>query len=162
MPIYEWKCHDCNMSWDRECRLGKAPDRTRCGVCNKLCGRNWEDSNITTSFGNDLDFHTVRSRYNKHIDKGFDKTAANKFLHGEIKKSKESMDDESYRYKPANIDYEKLSEDGLANKLSDKETSEKVDRAKKLTVDAYDKANKMGFKDIGKENLDITKPLKQQ
>lgn len=161
MPTYEWKCFDCNMSWDRECKLGKAPDRTRCGVCNKLCGRNWENITITPSFGDDKDFHTVRARHKKVEEKGFDKTAANRFLHREIKKSEDAMNDESYRYRPATINYEKLAEDGHAKKLTDKEATEKLARAKKLTIDAYDKANKMGFKDIGKENLDITKPLKQ-
>ena len=47
-------------------------------------------------------------------------------------------------------------------KLSDKETSEKIERAGKLTQQAYDVANQKGAKDIGSTKLDITKPQKQQ
>ena len=46
-------------------------------------------------------------------------------------------------------------------KLNDKEAMAKKERARKLTMDAYNRANNMGYKDIGKEKLDITKPQKQ-
>jgi hypothetical protein len=72
------------------------------------------------------------------------------------------MNDESFRYKPAHINYEALARDGKARKLSDKETSEKIERAGKLTQQAYDVANQKGAKDIGSTKLDITKPQKQQ
>jgi len=39
---------------------------------------------------------------------------------------------------------------------------EKLERAKKLTQQAYDVANEKGYKDIGSTKLDITKPQKQQ
>ena len=55
-----------------------------------------------------------------------------------------------------------MAKDGLVKKLSEKESKEKVERAKKLTEQAYDNANKRGYKDAGSDKLDISKPQKQQ
>jgi hypothetical protein len=170
MAIFNWICRECSIYWDRECDLGKAPDRTKCPKCSKLSHRYYESMNIGVSFKDDgegnrgsgaNDFHTVRRRYQKHAEKGYDKDSANKFLKRQIEASRNAQDDESFRYKPANIKWDKLAEDGKVRKLSDKESAAKMERARKLTADAYDRANKMGYKDIGKDKLDITKPQKQ-
>jgi len=161
MATYSWKCDDCEISWDRECDFGKAPDRTRCPECNKLCDRDYQAQNVSVSFGDDKDFHTVRQRYKRHAEKGFDKTAGDRFLHRSIEKTKESMNDESFRYKSANIDWEKFGKARGLKKVSEKEAIQKMENAKKLTAEAYDRANKMGYKDIGSTKLDITKPNKQ-
>jgi phage FluMu protein Com len=161
MANFNWICRECSIYWDREYDLGKAPERTKCPQCKKLSNRYYLKENIGVSFKDDKDFHTVRRRYQKHAEKGYDKDSANRFLRQQIEKSRSWQDDETYRYKSANFNYEKMAGDGVVKKLSDKETSEKIDRAKKLTIDAYDKANKMGYKDIGKDKLDITKPQKQ-
>ena len=170
MPKYEWICRECLIYWDRVCSIGKAPQRTRCPKCNVLCSRFWQNSNVGISFKDDgagnktggaNDFHTVRRRYQKHAEKGFDKDSANKFLRKQIEASRGAQDDESYRYKPVNLEWDKMAEDGVVRKLSDKDATAKKERAKKLTSEAYDRANKMGYKDIGKTNLDITKPQKQ-
>ena len=65
-------------------------------------------------------------------------------------------------YMPANINYEEFAKEGKARKLSDKESAKKIESAKKLTSDAYNRANNMGYKDIGSEKLDITKPNKNK
>tara|TARA_R110000765_G_scaffold74968_1_gene147014 strand:+ start:121 stop:636 length:516 start_codon:yes stop_codon:yes gene_type:complete len=170
MPTYEWVCRDCKLFWDRECRLGKAPDRTRCPECNKLSSRYWQQQGVAISFKDDgncnknsnaNDFHTVKRRYQKVAEEGYDQKSANTFLRQQIEASRGAQDDESYRYKPANINYDKMAEDGLVTKLSDKEALAKKERAKKLTAEAYDRANQMGYKDIGKTELEITKPQKQ-
>ena len=61
-----------------------------------------------------------------------------------------------------NIKWDKLAKDKGLKKLSDKEAAQKVERAKKLTEQAYNNATNMGYKDIGETHLDITKPQKQQ
>ena len=104
----------------------------------------------------------MRSRHKRHAEKGYDKTAGDRWLNRSIKDTKDAMNDESFRYKPAQINYKKLAEDGLVKKLSDKETSEKIERAGNMTKQAYDVANEKGYKDIGSTKLDITKPQKQQ
>ena len=162
MAIFEWICQDCNVYWERDLPVGKAPDRSRCPKCKKLSERYYANQNLQHSWGEDRDFHTVRQRFKKHAEKGWDKTAADRWLEGSIQSSKDAMNDESFRYKPAQINYEALARDGKARKLSDKETSEKIERAGKLTQQAYDVANQKGAKDIGSTKLDIKKPQKQQ
>lgn len=171
MTVYEWICRDCDTYWDRDCPMGKAPNRTKCPICKKLCGRYYENANVGVSFKDDgignhsggaNDFHTVRRRYQKHAQNGYDKDSANRFLRRSIETTKKSMTDESYRYKPVDINYEKMAQDGLAKKLSETQVRNKVESAKKLTQDAYDRANKQGYRDARGDKLDITKPLKQQ
>lgn len=162
MAIFEWICQDCNVYWERDLPVGKAPDRTRCPKCNKLSERYYANQNIQHSWGEDKDFHTVRQRFTKHAQKGWDKTAADRWLDGSIQASKDAMNDERFRYKPARINYEKMAQDGKVKRLSDKEAAEKRERARKLTQQAYDVANEKGYKDIGSTKLDITKPQKQQ
>jgi hypothetical protein len=172
MATFEWICNDCDIYWDRECDVGKAPNRTRCPKCSKLSNRYWGNQNVSISFKDDgtgnrnnpgaNDFHTVKRRYKKFAEKGWDKDSANRWLNKSIEKTKETMNDESYRYKPMHINYEALARDGKARKLSDRESREKIERAKKLTEQAYDNANKRGYKDAGSDKLDIAKPQKQQ
>ena len=162
MAIFEWVCQDCNIYWERDLPVGKAPDRTRCPKCNKLSERYYANQGVNVKWGDDKDFQTVRSRYKKHAEKGYDKTAGDRFLNRSIKETKDAMNDESFRYRPAHLKYDKIAEDGMARKLSDKETSEKIERAGKLTQQAYDVANQKGAKDIGSTKLDIKKPQKQQ
>ena len=170
MPIFEWVCPECRIFWDRECKIGKAPKRTKCPECSKLSEKYWQNANVGISFGDDgcgnrgtgaNDFHTVRRRYQKHAEKGYDKDSANRFLRRQIEASKNTQDDESFRYKSANFKWDKMAEDGVVKKLSDKKAIAKRERARKLTEDAYHRANKMGYKDINKTHLDITKPQKQ-
>jgi len=162
MAIFEWACQECSIYWERDLPVGKAPDRTRCPKCNKLSERYYANQGVNVKWGDDKDFHTVRSRYKRHAEKGYDKTAGDKFLNRSIEETKKTMNDDNFRYRPAHLKYDKIAEDGMARKLSDKETSEKIERAGKLTRQAYDVANQRGAKDIGSTKLDITKPQKQQ
>ena len=57
---------------------------------------------------------------------------------------------------PMKFNYEKMAEDGLITKLSDEEVTKKVKTAKKLTEDAYDKANNLGY-DINISDQNINK-----
>ena len=41
MPYYEWSCDNCEISWEREYKMGKAPKRTRCPECDKLGYRHY-------------------------------------------------------------------------------------------------------------------------
>ncbi len=147
--IFEWICHDCELIFEKDYRIGKAPNKKKCLNCKKLIGRNYEGINI--SFSNDIDFRTVQERYKKHAINGYDKDAANLFLKHSINFSKARTLEQEKMYKPMTLNYEKLHKDGKVRKLSDKETANKIERAKKLTGDAYNKAK-----------LDLKKPQKQQ
>jgi hypothetical protein len=162
MACYEWVCKDCQIYWDRELPLGTAPKRTKCPKCGKLSNRYWQNQGVNVKWGDDQDFHTVRARHQKHAEYGYDKTAADRFLRRHLEHSKNAQDDENYRYKSANIDWEKFAESRGVDKVSQRQLENKVESSRKLTEDAYDKANKMGYKDINSEKLDIAKPSKNQ
>jgi hypothetical protein len=161
MAIYEWICRECDIFWERDCALGKAPSRTRCPKCSKLSDRFYDNQNVGVAFGNDKDFQTVRARYKRHAEKGFDKTAGDRWLNNQIEHTKNAMNDESFRYKSANIDWDKFAKSRGLRKVGETEAKNKMERAKKLTGEAYDRANQMGYKDIGSNKLDIKKPNKQ-
>ena len=171
MTLYEWICRDCDIFWERDCQMGKAPTRTKCPKCKKLSGRYYENANVGVSFKDDgqgnggkgaSDFHTVRRRYQKHAEKGFDKDSANRFLRKSIDATKASMNDESYRYKPVELKWDNIAKANNLKRVSSSQVEKKIQIAKKLTEDAYDRANKLGYKDQHGNKLDITKPLKQQ
>jgi len=171
MAIYEWICRECNIWWDRDLKLGTAPKRTKCPKCKELCSRYYQQQNVGISFKDDgncnknsnaNDFHTVRRRYQKVAEQGYDKDSANRFLHNQIRNTTNAMNDESFRYKAAKVDWHKFAEDRGLKKVGDKEARDKVEKAKKLTSEAYDRANKQGYKDIGSTKLDIAKPNKNE
>ena len=160
MAIFEWVCQECKIYWERDLPVGKAPDRTRCPKCNKLSERYYVNQGVNVKWGDDKDFHTVRSRHKRHAEKGYDKTAGDRWLNRSIKDTKDAMNDESYRYKPMNFNYEKMAEDGLVQGTSAKRAEEKKELSKKFTEQSYDIANKRGYKDIGSTKLNIEKPNK--
>ena len=172
MPIYEWVCRDCNIWWDRECDVGKAPKRTKCPKCGKLSNRYWQQQNVAISFKDDgncnkdnpgvNDFQTVRRRYQKVAEQGYDQDSANTFLKKQIEHSKRAQNDETLRYKSAEIDWDKFADHRGLKKVGDKEVRNKVESSRKLTEQAYDRANKMGYKDIDSTKLDIAKPNKNK
>jgi len=149
MPTYEWICKECNLYWDREYDIAKAPNKTRCPECKKLSHRYWQNQNVSISFKDDGcgnknstagDFHTVKQRYRKHNKEGFDQKSANTFLHRSISETRERMEDDGGRYKPVYLRPDRLVATGEARKLSDREVAEKIEKARKLTADTYDKA----------------------
>jgi len=171
MAYFEWICQECKIYWEREYPVGGAPKRTKCPECKSLSHRYWQNQGVNISFCDDgvgnrnngaNDFHTVKRRYQKHAEEGFDRDSGNRFLRRSIKETEERIDSEAGKYKSMNMDWDKLAEDRGARKLSETEAKGKVENAKKLTEDAYNKANNMGYKDINKTHLDITKPQKQQ
>jgi putative FmdB family regulatory protein len=170
MPIFEYDCPACKIFWEKEAKVGKAPKKTKCPQCGNKCERYHGNANINVSFkdngnlnaGNKaLDFHSVRSRYYKHIEKGFDKDSANRFLNNAVRDTKEALSTDAGWYKPVQVNWDKVAKDKGARRLTDKEVSNKIESAKKLTSEAYDNANKRGYKDASKTKLDIHKPTKQ-
>ena len=109
-----------------------------------------------------MDFHTHRSRVKKVQEKGWDKTAADRWLNNRIKDHKISIHDDSYRYRPANINWQKMAQDGLARQVEGEEANKILDSRKKLTETAYNNANNMGYRRSDGSKLDITRPNKQR
>jgi predicted nucleic acid-binding Zn ribbon protein len=156
MPSFEYMCKECSVSWEIEEAIGKAPKTNDCPLCEKQVPRYYGNHVVGISFGDDgtgnknnnaMDFQTNRSRYKKFAEKGYDKTAGDRFLKRSIKSTEKRIGDrESWgkSYKPMRINWENLARDGKARKLNDQETAEKIKRSDKLTRDAYNRAAKQG------------------
>ena len=41
MKTYEYACHDCKLTWERDYKFGHPADKTKCPECGKRCGQNW-------------------------------------------------------------------------------------------------------------------------
>ena len=160
MATYDWICRECNIWWEREYDVGKAPDRTKCPKCRTLSHRYWQNQGVAVKFGDDMDFHTVRARHKKVQAQGFDKTAGDRWLRTSIEGTTRAMNDETQRYSQMDIDWDKLAKSRGLEKVGERETRNKMERSRKLTAEAYDIANKQGYRDIGSEKLDIAKPEK--
>ena len=65
MAIYEFICHDCEVIWEREAPMSKAPSRSRCPECKKLKNRHWGDDPVTFN-GNDY-YTNKRTEHNINI-----------------------------------------------------------------------------------------------
>ena len=39
--LYEYACHECKVSWDKEYTWGKPAKKTKCPECGKRCEQNW-------------------------------------------------------------------------------------------------------------------------
>ncbi len=39
MSIYEYKCNKCNIIFEKNYTLGKAPKKNSCPICKKQCDR---------------------------------------------------------------------------------------------------------------------------
>ena len=150
MPRYEYACRGCEVSWELEADIGKAPKTPDCPKCEKPGFRYYGNQYVAISFNDDgtgnqnnpgrQDFQTVRRRYQKFFEKGYDKDSADRWYKKEMEKSKQHMKSGHQHYKPLNFDMEWWEEKGLAKKVSKKERDEKLKKAKKMTSWAYDKA----------------------
>ena len=159
MPRFDFACKDCDMDWEVEADVGKAPKESLCPACEELAPRYYGNQTLNISFKDDGagnrytnagEFHTVKRRYEKHAKHGLDKDSANRFLNKAIKDTTERIVDTSNKYVPYHFDYEALEKRGKARRLNDTETAKKLETARKLTKDAYDKGG-----------LDMTDPMKQ-
>ena len=64
MAIYEFICHDCEVIWEREAPMSKAPSRSRCPECKKLKNRHWGD--VPVMF-NGKDYYTNKRKQHKLV-----------------------------------------------------------------------------------------------
>ena len=158
MPRFEYACKECNVSWEIEEAIGKAPKTNDCPMCENQVPRYYGNQIPNVAFGDDgcgngngkggaMDFHTNKARYKKFEEKGYDKTAGDRFLKRSINEVGDRIGDrESWgaTYKPMRINWENLARDGKAKKLNDTEAAEKIKRCDKLTRDAYDRAANQG------------------
>ena len=138
MTKYDWICNDCEIVWEQDHPLGKAPKETECPECGKMCGRNWAS---VTTFRMKGDCHTNRVRLRERYDKGMDKDTAEEFYATAIKASQRSIDTGWKNYSKVEPNIAAFREKGLVRKRSEQEAQQATENAKKLTEAVYNDRN---------------------
>lgn len=153
MAKFDYVCKSCDLVWEREAPVGKAPKRTKCpNKCGKFGNRYYGNQIPTLAWGNDRDFHRVRYRNAEYNRKGMNKEEGDKFLNDSIKRSDKHTKQGWQNYAYYEPDGEKLQEMGLAKRRTKEEAVKAEEYKKKLTRATY---NSVG-RDPGK--LDFDKP----
>jgi putative FmdB family regulatory protein len=135
MTYYDWICSDCEVIWEQEHPLGKAPKKTECPDCGELRSRNW--SSVTT-FRMKGDCHTNRVRLRDRYNKGMGKDEADEFLNASIKASEKSIETGWKHYSKITPKVsQELLNTGKVRRRSDKETKQAMENSKKMTETVY-------------------------
>ena len=153
MARFDYLCKKCEVVWEREAPVGKAPKRTKCpNKCGKFGNRYYGDQTLFVSWGNDTDFQTVRSRNKQYDLKGMNKQEADKFLNDSIARSERAINTGWQQYSRVVPDGEAMEKEGKAKRRTEEQVTDALNNAKQLTRDCY---NSVG-RDPGK--LDFDKP----
>ena len=132
MATYEWVCPKCKIWWDREYKMGTAPDRTRCPECRKLSERKWDVAPPVHFKGAGWTGRNKVTGFNKAG--GSDEV--NQRLQDQTKERMKSGWQHYAQYTPK----DEWMKENVAKKLTEKERANKMEASKKLSDSVYNKA----------------------
>lgn len=115
--IYDFKCHDCDIVFDKEYSMKSVPTRSRCPQCNKLSSRYYGSVGVQFK-GND--WHTNKSMERRSRKSKKDNKKAWEVLHESTKRSVEQAKTEDF-YKKASVNWDHFQETGQARRLTEQE-----------------------------------------
>ena len=142
MAIYEFICHDCEVIWEREAPMSKAPSRSRCPECKKLKNRHWGD--VPVMF-NGNDYYTNKRKQHKLVyeDKAKGKEVAENLLDATKRMSETAISPYS-KYT--------LSKEGFESLNPTRKSQEQLESDKKgrdeLKASVYN--NSQAYRNLGK------------
>ena len=156
MPQYTWACHKCEMYWEREYKMGKAPEKTKCPECNKKCGRSYDTPSLrfigSGFYVNDYGKNTIQHRNAKG--------AIDEFVEDSKKASKKRMKSGFQNYRVYSPDFEVLERNRQVTK-STKSVDANAARHRRSAEFVYKNAEIDPTKQE-KPNVDLmTKPDKE-
>jgi len=141
MPQYEFDCHDCELSFEREGKMSNPPKRKKCPKCGKFCKRVFSPTFVHFK-GRGWD--TTEQRIENFQRDGYQKENAERFYKDAIEGSKKRMKSGGEHYKRMGIApeaYEALT--GVkVKKANPKRVEEKRKAAIKIRQDLEKKKNK--------------------
>lgn len=142
MAIYEFICHNCEVIWEREAPMSKAPSRSRCPECKKLSNRHWGD--VPLMF-NGSDYYTnTRKQFNLvHRDKAKAKEVQEQLLDA----SKKMAEEKKTPYKEITLTEKGIQKLGLTKKSDQqlKDTQKIYDEVKSSVYN-----NSQAYRNLGK------------
>ena len=134
MAIYEFICHNCEVIWEREAPMSKAPSRSRCPECKKLSERHWGD--VPVMF-NGSDYYTNKRKNHNLVYK--DKAKSKEIQENLLDATKRMGEDTRCPYKRYTLSqkgFEQLQSQGAIRR----KTSEESKRGKEV-IDNMRKTN---------------------
>jgi len=142
MAIYEFICHDCEVIWEREAPMSKAPSRSRCPECKKLKNRHWGD--VPVMF-NGNDYYTNKRKQHKLVyeDKAKGKEVMENLLDATKRMSETAISPYS-KYTLSKEGFESLNP---KRKSQDQLESDKKGR-EELNASVYN--NSQAYRNLGK------------
>ena len=148
MAIYEFICHDCEVIWEREAAMSKAPSRSRCPECKKLSNRHWGE--VPVMF-NGSDYYTNKRK--AHNLRYYDKQKGKEVMETLVDETKRSIEDGQKKSPYKNIVFserykQEMHSKGLAGARSKQELEEGRKHVEKLKESVYN--NSAAYRNLGK------------
>lgn len=125
MAIYEFICNECEVTWDREASMAKAPRRTKCPSCKKLREQNFTKAPPVIYKGTNF-----RDPGRKDIKARTNKQDLNEWYDSETKLTKERLAAGGNMYRHYVIDTKDALEKGKMSVVSDAKYKERVKKVK--------------------------------
>lgn len=142
MAIYEFICHDCQVIWEREAAMSKAPSRSRCPECKKLSNRHWGE--VPVMF-NGKDYYTNKRKQHKLVYE--DKAKAKEVHENLLDAAKRESETARSPYAGYVLNENGAKEFGMRRKAQDEvEGSDKL--AGELQKSVYN--NSAAYRNLGK------------
>ena len=160
MPQYTWACHKCETYWEREYKMGKAPEQTKCPECKKKCGRSYDTPSLRFIgpgfYVNDYGKNTIAHKSGKG--------ACEEFIEDSKKASDKRMKTGFHNYKVYTPDFGVLEKQGQVkrtNKPADQAINDNADKHRAMAKEIYKKSG-IDPEKQEKTNVDImTRPDKE-
>lgn len=142
MAIYEFICHDCEVIWEREAAMSKAPSRSRCPECKKLSNRHWGE--VPVMF-NGNDYYTNKRKNHKLVYE--DKAKAKEVKENLLDAAKRQAEEKKSPYASYVMNQNCADHFGMRRKTKEElEGSERL--AGELQKSVYN--NHAGYRNLGK------------
>ena len=135
---YEYACHECKVSWDREYEWGKCADRTKCPDCSKLCGQNWLGRKATP-------IHFKGAGWTgQNVSTGLNKKGGSDEINRKLQEQCKERIDTGWQHYSKMSPPKSLTDN--ARKLDEKELQDRLEHSKKMTQLNYDKSGQSPYK----------------
>lgn len=95
MPIYEFKCEDCRLIFEKKASMKRAPKSAKCPECTKKVNRNFEAPPPVIFKG--TDYRQNKAKFERFKRDGYTKDEAHRFYNESIKASKDCIQNFRYR-----------------------------------------------------------------
>ena len=132
LKLYEYACHDCKLTWEKEYKFGQPAEKTKCPQCGKRWGQNW------------IGRTAPAVHFKGGLGAGWTTKGGGELMGSSDEMNKAMQEGVKNRMGQGHKDYATYNPPqevfDNARKLNETEVQEKLQTAKKVTAANYDKA----------------------